>query len=262
MFTSVLFANEDRLRRYVEAGLVPREGPTAALVGYAKADALVDGSLDRGAICASLQLDPGRPIALYAPTWSPYSSLNVMGEHVIDVFVAAQCQVIVKLHDRSYDRLPRASGGINWAQRLGRYEPHPCVRVVRGADATPFLFAADVLITDHSSVGFEFMLLDRSLIAVDCPELLERSHVNPEKVRQLRSAADVIRSPGDLPDAVSAALSHPTRHSRERRQIASALFYRPGTATDRAVAIVYDVLGLEAPSAGAVRAGGGIETAA
>jgi hypothetical protein len=247
MFDGLMFPNEDRRRRYIGAGLVPADGPRASLIGYPKADALVDGSLDRRAICESLRLDAARPLVLYAPTWSPYSSLNSQGERIIDTLAAARYQVVVKLHDRSYDLEQRASGGVDWDRRLSAYGSHPLVRVVRDADATPFLFAADLLVTDHSSVGFEFMLLDRPLVVLDCPELIERSHISLDKVRRLRAAADLVRDAAELPDAVAAALAQPQRHARERIATAEALFYQPGNATGRAVDLLYSLLELPAP---------------
>ena len=247
-FSCFMFPNEDRRRRYVEAGLVPDDPTVAALVGYPKLDALVDSSLDRGVICRELRLRPDKFIVMYAPTWSPHSSLNRMGEEIIAQLAAAGHQVIVKLHDRSYDRQKRASGGIDWSERLEAYRSHPLVRVIRWADATPCLFVSDALITDHSSIGFEFMLLDRPLIVVDCPELIERSRVNVEKVVQLRAAADVVHAAHEVPDAVRAALAEPGRHAGTRRQTASEMFYRAGTATDRAVALLYHFLELAAPA--------------
>jgi glycosyltransferase involved in cell wall biosynthesis len=248
-FACLMFPNEDRLRRYVDAGLVAADGPVAALVGYPKADALVNGGLDRRAICAELRLDPDRPIVMYAPTWSPHSSLHSMGEEILERLSAAGYQVLVKLHDRSYDRLPRGSGGVDWAQRLSRYERHPLVRVARVADATPLLFVSDVLVTDHSSIGFEFLLLDRPLIVVDCPALVAHSDINPEKVGQLRAAANVVSDAEGVARGVAAALAEPGRRSSVRRQTAEAFFYSAGTATDRAVRLIYELLELPVPSA-------------
>jgi glycosyltransferase involved in cell wall biosynthesis len=246
-FECLMFPNEDRLRRYVAAGLVPADGRAAALVGYPKADALVDGTFDRQAICAALGLRPDLPVVLYAPTWSPHSSLNQQGEAIIDGLAAAGYQVVVKLHDRSYDLKPRGSGGVDWAKRLERYAGAPGVRVVREADASPLLFIADLLVTDHSSVGFEFMLLDRPLVIVDCPELIEHSRVSQSRVAQLRNAADVVRTAADLPEAVAAGLASASRHSRVRRATAEAMFYRAGTATARAISLIYQFLELPAP---------------
>ena len=119
-FDCLMFINRDRRQRYVEAGLAHDDECAAPLVGYPKLDALVDGSLDRSDITQSLGLDPSIPTVLYAPTWSPHSSLNAMGEEVIERLAAEGLQVIVKLHDRSFDRRERGSGGIDWAARFAR----------------------------------------------------------------------------------------------------------------------------------------------
>src|SRR6185436_8173208 len=103
----------------------------------------------------SLGLDPGAPTVLYAPTWSPYSSLHSMGIDVIRALGRLGMNVIVKLHDRSYDRDARASGGVDWQTRLAQVSREWNVHLAEGADASPYLFVADALVTDHSSVGFE-----------------------------------------------------------------------------------------------------------
>jgi hypothetical protein len=247
-FDCLMFANPDRQRRYVEAGLVPDEAPKASLVGYPKVDCLVDGSLEREAVARGLGFDPGVPIVIYAPTWSPYSSLNTMGEEIVDRLAAEGLQVIVKLHDRSYDRRERGSGGVDWAARLSRYDTNPRVRVVREADGSPFLVGSDAMVSDHSSIAFEYMLLDRPLVVIERPALIERAGINPEKVHRLRAAADVAPDAGRAVAAVMQGLRAPGRLSVERRRTAADLFYRPGTATDRAVALIYQLIELPLPS--------------
>ena len=49
----------------------------------------------------------------------------------------------------------------------------PGLRVVRDTDVVPLLFVADLLITDASSVANEFTLLDRPIVFLDVPRLLE-----------------------------------------------------------------------------------------
>jgi hypothetical protein len=248
-FDCLMFANADRRRRYVEAGLVPDEDLKAALIGYPKIDCLVDGSLDRERIARALALDAAVPTVIYAPTWSPYSSLNAMGMEIVERLAAEGLQVIVKLHDRSYDQRQRGSGGIDWGARLSRYQSHPRVRVVRQADGSPLLAVSDAMVSDHSSIAFEYMLLDRPIVVIDCPELIEQAGVSVDKVQQLRSAAHVVAGPGQMARAIVDALKNPTRLSAQRRQIANRLFYRPGTATDRAVVLIYRLLRLPALAA-------------
>jgi len=243
-FDRLLFPNRDRLERYAEAGLIDRDSEQAALVGYPKVDCLVDGSLNRHRILGHLGLDPRLPTVIYAPTWSPYSSL-AMGEDIVAALYNLGVNVIVKLHDRSNEPTRRGSGGIDWQTRLKDRDRR--IHVASGFDASPYLFAADALVTDHSSVGFEFMLLDRPIVVVDCPRLISRARINPEKVELLRGAADVVASGQELGPAVRAALDNPTGHSARRRAIARSLFYGAGGATSRAVASIYELLALPLP---------------
>ena len=102
---------------------------------------------------ASLGLDPARPTVLYAPTWSPASSLNTIGEELMKRLRQLPVNLIVKLHDRSRDLRPRYSGGIDWVARLQPLLAGAHALLARGADICPYLAAADVMITDHSSAA-------------------------------------------------------------------------------------------------------------
>jgi glycosyltransferase involved in cell wall biosynthesis len=243
-FDRLLFANHDRLKRYADAGLVDPESPRAALVGYPKVDCLVDGSLDRRDILASLGLHANTPTVLYAPTWSPHSSLNATGEAIIKSAARLGVNVIVKLHDRSLDGTTRGSGGVDWRTQLVKLCREHGVHLAEGSDASPYLFAADLLITDHSSVGFEFMLLDRPIVVIDCPGLLQHGRINPQKAALLRSAAQIVHTTDDVGRAVRAGLAAPSHLSARRRAISNELFYRPGTAAVRAAHCLYDLLSL------------------
>jgi hypothetical protein len=245
-FDRLMFANLDRLKRYAEAGLIDPESPRAALIGYPKVDCLVDGSLCRPTIMSVLGLDARKPTVIYAPTWSPHSSLNHSGEAIISALAALGVNVIVKLHDRSLDATERGSGGIDWRTRLRQLCRKLAVHLAEGSDASPYLFVADVLVTDHSSVGFEFMLLDRPIVVIDSPDLLRHGRVNPQKAALLRSAATVAKPTSDVGAAVVQALADPAARSAARRRTASDLFYRPGTATTRAVNCIYNLLSLPA----------------
>jgi len=249
-FDRLLFPNRDRLERYAQAGLIDQDGPEAALIGYPKVDCLVDGTLDRRAIQQSLGLDPDVPTVLYAPTWSPHSSLNAFGSAVIEALPRLGLNLIVKLHDRSYEPTERGSGGADWRARLQELSSDSRVHVARNPNASPYLFVADALITDHSSIGFEFMLLDRPVVVIDCPGLIEKARVSADKVRLLRSSADVVAGADELVRAVTRALEHPSRLSERRRAVAGDLFYEPGGATSRAVRCIYDVLQLRVPIQG------------
>jgi CDP-glycerol glycerophosphotransferase (TagB/SpsB family) len=98
------------------------------------------------------------------------------------------------------------------------------------------------MVTDHSSVGFEYLVRDRPLLVFDAPDLPRAARINPDKVALLRSAATVVHTPSELAAAALAALAQPNTLSAERRRIARMLFHDPGQATARAVRLIRALL--------------------
>jgi hypothetical protein len=239
-YDRVAFINDDRMARYLDAGLVTRR--QATLVGYPKLDRLACGAIDGRAVRSELRLLNDRPTALYAPTYSTASSLHLAGEGIVRALADAGMNVIVKLHDRSLDVDPRYTGGIDWRTRMSALDRDGRIRHVEGADASPLMAAADLMVTDHSSVGFEFLVRDRPVIVFNAPELPAAARINPEKVALLRSAATVVHTVGELAAAVHAELQDPGRLKAQRRAVAESMFHDPGHATDRAVALARELL--------------------
>ena len=245
-YARVAFANRDRMSRYLAAGIVTPS--QAALVGYPKLDALVRGAFQPATVRRSLGLDPLRPTVLFAPTWSTASALHVAGEAIIQALLDAGLNVIAKLHDRSLQTCERFTDGIDWRTRLSRFaSASGGTRFVlaEGVDSSPYLAAADAMVTDHSSVGFEYLTLDRPLIVFDAPDLARVARINPEKIALLQSAATVARTPADVVEAVRAGLASPSHLAGTRRRVAAEMFFEPGTATERALQICSGLLELD-----------------
>ena len=250
-YDAVAFPNAGRRNAYVAAGIVAAD--RARLVGYPKIDALVNDRGNPRQYAAALGLDPGRPTVIFAPTFSPASALNHAGEAIIETLLAAGCNVVAKLHDRSLDPDPRYNGGVEWRQQLNRFAgPH--FQLAASGDSTPFVLASEVMVTDHSSIGFEFCTLDRPLIVYDVPELIETARINPEKVALLRSAATVVADMPGLAAAIRDALASPRTRAEQRARAANEVFDRPGGATARALQLVYELIDLPAEALSATGA--------
>lgn len=240
----LFFVNRRRMQNFIAAGAIDASSDAPRLIGMPKVDCLVDGSLRRDAVLRRLRLDPAKPTILYAPTWSAASSLNSMGEEVIKGLLARDWNVVVKLHDRSRDPRPFYSGGVDWVGRLTALMAGKPAHLVSDADICPYLTAADVMISDHSSAAFEYLILDRPLVRIHVPELLKTANTNQDYVRLLADAARSVTSPTEVLWAVEAALADPAAGSAARRAVAEDLFHEPGTATTRAVAELYRVMEL------------------
>src|SRR5204863_967505 len=123
------------------------------------------------------------------------SALHVAGESIIEHLIGVGMNVIAKLHDRSLQTSERFTEGIDWRARLARFSPTGAFALAPGADSSPYLAAADVMVTDHSSIGFEYLTLDRPLFVFDTPDLPRVARINPEKIALLQSAATVVHDP-------------------------------------------------------------------
>jgi CDP-glycerol glycerophosphotransferase (TagB/SpsB family) len=240
----LLFVNERRLRNFVQSGAIDAASSAIRLVGMPKTDCVVDGTFKRADVLGELGLDPARPTLLYAPTRSPESSLNAFGLDLVRLLQSLPINVVVKLHDRQRDPRVPYSGGVDWVAAI---QPLLNDRTVLAPDSdiSRYLVAADVMITDHSSAGFEFLLCDRPLVRIHRPSLIAKANIHPDYVALLASASESVVAPADAVAAVERALAAPGERSSRRQEVARDLFYRPGSATARAVKEVYEAIALE-----------------
>jgi hypothetical protein len=241
-FDRVGFINAERMDTYLKRGVVSADA--AALVGFPKADRLAVGGYDAAQIRRSLGLDSDRMTALYAPGWSPAGSLHMAGEQIVASLRDSGFNVIVKLHPMSFHRAAKYCGGIDWRSRMDAVqEPGRVVHVIE-ADSSPLMAASDVLVTDHSTVGFEFCLLDRPIVLFDVPDLVRTARINPGQVARLRGVARVVYRSEEVGVVAREELAQSGRLSAARRQLAACMFHGAGTATARALAVLYDLLEL------------------
>jgi hypothetical protein len=241
----LFFVNERRLRNFIAAGAIDADSPAIRLIGMPKADCLVDGTFNRDTVLSVLGLDPARQTVLYAPTWSPASSLNAMGAEVIAGLLQMPVNLIVKLHDRSRDLRERYSGGVNWVERLTPLLTPGRAVIAPGHDISPYLVASDLMITDHSSAGFEFLLRDRPLVRIHRPTLIEQASIHPAYVDLLASVSESVDDAAGALAAAERGLADPSLRSADRRRVSADLFYRPGGATARSIDALYETIELE-----------------
>ena len=242
----LFFINKRRMQHFIDSGAIDEGSPAARLIGMPKLDCLVDGTLKRDDLVAAMGIDSSRKAVLYAPTWSAHSSVVSMGEELVQRLGKAGHAVIVKLHDRSRDLQYVNSGGVDWGARLEPLLKRYGGVLATGHNSSPYLAAADLMITDHSSVGFEYLLLDRPLVRIHVPELIKNTDIEPSYVELLASASTSVTNVDEVMTAVERGLSEPSENSATRIAVANEMFYKPGTATGRAVKELYELMELPA----------------
>jgi CDP-glycerol glycerophosphotransferase len=196
---------------YFERVFVPAFDYRGELVRYGtpRNDPLVDGSVSTAAARRALDLPPDATVVLYAPTFRESTpGAAVEFEPLFDV-------------ERLVDRLPADAFLLLRAHYLNsiRVPGHLRYRVVDVSsveDVNLLYLAADVLVTDYSSVMYDYAVLDRPMV-FHVPDLADYSATRGMYV-DLREIAPgpLTESDDELGDAVGAALSDPGQHAAQR----------------------------------------------
>lgn len=228
-------------------------------VGYPKLDDLLQGAYDRNSVIKELGLNPENHTVLYAPAWDPGASLRSFGEQLIEELLQMDgVNIIVKLHPVSYT--PESSpnfefytGGVNWKKKISKYEKFTNFRHVMGYSLNPFLAASDLMVSDISSAALEFILLDRPIIYIDCPEFynktLKKWGQDPEKIKNDdrynagRNTGVVVKEILKLKEAVLQQLDNPGQYSYKRKELMQRLLYNPGRGGEIAAKKIVELLG-------------------
>jgi hypothetical protein len=218
-FDAVCVGDELRRAHYERAGARPdRFWET----GYPQIDPLF-----RQGPAPRLPVDPAQPTLLYAPTWNlGLTSAGMLGDRLVELVrgQASGVNIVIKPHPVIGDWRPRWMA--RWA-RLAR--AHPGVHLVTDthADVVSYLLASDVLLSDASSVIFEFLALDRPIVLLTNPRhTADPAWLPDDIVWRWRDVGHEIHDVRELPGAVAQALRDPHARRARRQACARVLFGR------------------------------------
>lgn len=244
-YNAVFLLGEYMKRKLIEANIYTPQDNRFKMIGMPVLDRLKNGSLDKQQIAERLGLDANRPTIIYAPTWTQFSSIYRMGEAIFNTLGKMDLNFLVKLHDNLLD--PKLNFGINWAREMHKY----CSRFrnlafITDLDIIPYLYISDCLITDASTVAFQFAILDRPIIFADFDmEGAKKVWAGMDLDTWGRKAGIVVKNADELKEAVAVSFKNPNEKSEIRRRMAEDIFYDPGGATQRAIEMIYQLLKLE-----------------
>ena len=243
--------------KFISTGTLPENDSRLEQVGMPKIDCLVDGSLNASAIRQELDIENDLPTVLYAPTRSTIhgTSLEHAGEQIIKTISRMDVNLLIKLHDRNY-RLWRKKNPVDWSKRLDDLKT-PNTRIITGYDICPALYVSDLLVSDVSSVTYEYCTLDRPMILYHIDQMVERVQTKERErwgnetsdlLAWGRDCGQVVYNVPEMKEAIEYGLAHPGEKSVVRREFAQKFFYNPGRATDKAVDKIYELLELDPPN--------------
>jgi hypothetical protein len=233
-----------RLKKLKEHGLDKKE--VIVDVGLPKLDPFFTGAYSRDTIIKKHNLDPQKKIVLYAPTYKP-TSLFMVAEHIADLL--DDYNVIVKLHPYSWNGKYAPHAQHRVYEKLKKKNPRLILVDPKDHDILPYLYAADTMISEASSVVNEFLALGRCGVIFDLDDdTLKHSDGQPlleEKTTEwLKDSFVHINDAKQLKEGVKEAVwPTPQRLAlvlRDRDFIYSSV---DGTASKRTKMVIEDLLG-------------------
>lgn len=199
------------------------------LTGFIKSDQLFGPKAQtREQFCSRMGIDPAKRIVLFAPTYNPeLSAMHCLQEGIRKV-ADKDTVLLIKLHNMTEDRFKELYANIAAA--------NPNIFYLEDADYSGMMHAADLMISDVSSIFIEFLLLDKPVILFNNPRLKEFPLYREQDIEYMtRDAAVLVDSLETLRQAVLAELAQPQRRSEIRKRYAMALDHgRDGRSAERA----------------------------
>ncbi|MET9362042.1 CDP-glycerol glycerophosphotransferase family protein [Streptomyces sp. NPDC006632] len=207
--------------------------------GYPRNDELVkareaesaSGERERGPVAEALKIDPAKKVLLYAPTFraTPQGAVRRF-ELPFDVEAFAErfgdeYTLLIRSHYLNQVVLPPSVRG-------------KVIDVSSGYDISPLLVLADGLITDYSSLMFDYALLDRPMVffAYDYDEYADESRGTYFDLRD-KAPGPVVATEGELFAAVEGLKAADTEYAAARERFTAEFGeYDQGTAAQSIVA--------------------------
>ncbi|MCD6176865.1 MAG: CDP-glycerol glycerophosphotransferase family protein [Candidatus Cloacimonetes bacterium] len=180
------------------------------LTGLPKLDPLFwEGYYDNAALTKKLGINPNKKTVLFAPSYKP-SCISYVQSCITDLL--PEYNLIIKLHPYSWGGKYASHSQHKFYEKLAKKHSDVFLIEKKDYDIYPYLFLADTLISDTSSVINEFLALGKHGIIYVLPESklkhsdgMESVSIDPKD--WLDGAFPKMFKPEDLLPAVKSALN-------------------------------------------------------
>jgi CDP-glycerol glycerophosphotransferase (TagB/SpsB family) len=147
----------------------------------------------------------------------------------------------------------RKKNPTDWRKRLDDLKT-PNMRIITEYDICPAFYVSDLLVSDVSSVTYEFCTLDRPMIFYHIDPMIEQvekkerekwGHEISDLLAWGRDCGQVVYNVQEMKAAIEYGLAHPQVKSEIRKEFTQKFFFNLGGATEKAVYKIYEFLELD-----------------
>ena len=229
-------------KRYLGKGYPPE---IFRITGYPRNDVLFS-DIDKHKILSTLNVPDNKKIVLYAPTWGHLTGKELFPwadwkETLLslDNFSKTNDKVyfIIRTHkcwrNREIDEIKKVISkcpNIGWIPM----EMYP--------DTYSLLTVTDVLVTDWSSIAFDFMLKKKPIVFLDCENPYKKFCFTPEE-----RAGAIVKNPDELINVIKNSLNAPSDFIKKYSSnfddvLDKSFYYKDGKASERCIKELLNLL--------------------
>ncbi len=137
------------------------------ITGLPKLDKFFNGYYNKKELMDKFSFPDNKKIVLYAPSYKP-TSIFMIGDQIVSL--ADRYRIVVKLHPYSWKGKYAPHSQHRFFERMQTKYPDLHLIGPDEHDILPYMFIADTMISDGSSVINEFLALERCGIIINLPD--------------------------------------------------------------------------------------------
>lgn len=215
--------------------------PQLVEVGFLRGDRLLaqKRSFDKGAALAEMGLEEMFTI-LFAPTWGDFSATREWIDKMVEASRMLDANILIRLHPiLTSGKTGWETGGVDWDLKLKELaQKYKRVHIASDDDIDAYLLSADVCVTDASSVGMEFMILEKPAIFLPVPHFF-KMYGKDRPIAWVREGLEV-DDKEQLMDQLKVCMSD--RHCLKSYPLKD-MIYNPGKALEAIVSFLEGIAG-------------------
>ena len=235
-------------------------------VGFPKLDEVFNSKVEKSELLQMRNLSLSRKTLLYAPSWDEGLSLKIFGGQIIKrlVELTKTYNVIIRPHpilltpkeSKDYEFY---TGGVDWLKLIMHYKNIENLYISTDLDSNNDLLSSDLLISDVSSITWDFLLIGKPVLLFTSDEYF--LNFNPKFYREYgntnlsvadlyeneiinggRNYAVLFKNLEELDDKITESLDKLRMERIDVTSFKQKLLYHPGTASERLLEILSEFL--------------------
>ncbi|MCK5147137.1 CDP-glycerol glycerophosphotransferase family protein [bacterium] len=232
----IFLSGPKHLERLKDSGIeIPEE--RLVKIGNMRFDQVVNGDVSKDSILDRLGVkDRTRKNVLYAPTWRFGNGTFKKYVHRFAKEITSEYNLIVRPHFHDAKHIPRTAA---WARKEGirhLYFSNPSD--LRRCDTMDDFVAADIMVSDTSSVLYEYLITGNPIIVVNAN--YKKLHNMPDEMN-IMSITDVFQEEDNIVSMITDNLENDKHRTAYKEMLETCFYFNDGNSTQRAVDFITSI---------------------